>query len=320
MPIGRPSRLPRVPTSHTLFEEPWWLDAAAPGAWGAVELEEGGRIVARLPYTVATNRGLTVLSQPPLTPTLGPWVEPTEGKPARRLEVEKTRFTELVEQLPPHHVFRQNFAPAVTNGLPFHWAGFSSSLRYTYRLEDLSDLDAIWSGFSESARRQVRKAEKSVEVRDGEVETLIALQAMTFARQGLKPPSGALVRRLDEAAGARSARRLLTAVDTAGQTHAALFLVWDERAAYYLLGGRDDEFATSGALSLLLWEAIRFSAGVTQVFDFEGSMVESIERFFRSFGGRQTPYLRIERDRGRATGLRHTRALTRWALRRPPAG
>ena len=34
---------------------------------------------------------------------------------------------------------------------------------------------------------------------------------------------------------------------------------------------------------------------VTDVFDFEGSMIESLERLFRAFGGRQTPYLRVTR-------------------------
>lgn len=34
---------------NTLFEQPWWLDAVAPGAWGAVEVSRDGRVVARLP-------------------------------------------------------------------------------------------------------------------------------------------------------------------------------------------------------------------------------------------------------------------------------
>jgi hypothetical protein len=308
-----------VSTTNTLFEEPWWLDAAAPGAWDAVEIEEGGRVVARLPFVAKRNRGITVLTQPSLTPTLGPWVEPSEGKYARRLELEKDRLAALIERLPPHHVFRQNFAPAVTNWLPFHWAGFSASVRYTYRLQDLSDPDAIWRDFSDSVRGHVRKAEKTIEVREGELEHFLALQAMTFGRQGLKPPSPALVRRLDEACRARGAGRLLSAVDADGNTHATIFLVWDDRCAYNLMAGRDDAFVRSGAMSLLLWEAIRFAAGVTKIFDFEGSMIEPIERFFRSFGGRQTPYLRVERDVGRAVGLRHARGLARWALRRSPA-
>jgi hypothetical protein len=36
---------------------------------------------------------------------------------------------------------------------------------------------------------------------------------------------------------------------------------------------------------------------VTDVFDFEGSMLRPVERFFRAFGSRQTPYLRVSRAR-----------------------
>jgi hypothetical protein len=39
-----------------------------------------------------------------------------------------------------------------------------------------------------------------------------------------------------------------------------------------------------------MWEAIRYSARVTQRFDFAGSMLEPIERFFRGFGAMQMPY------------------------------
>jgi len=41
---------------------------------------------------------------------------------------------------------------------------------------------------------------------------------------------------------------------------------------------------------------------VTDVFDFEGSMLPPVERYFRAFGARQTPYLRVSRTsrRGRA--------------------
>ena len=34
---------------------------------------------------------------------------------------------------------------------------------------------------------------------------------------------------------------------------------------------------------------------MTGVFDFEGSMLRPVERFFRAFGGRQVPYLQVSR-------------------------
>lgn len=285
--------------TNSLFEEPWWLDAAAPGAWDAVEIGRGDAIVARLPYVRHSRLGRAVLTQPALSPTLGPWLAPSDGKPSRRLEVEKERLNELIEGLPPFGHFRQNFSPAIRNWLPFHWAGFSASVRYTYRLEALEDEAALWSGLSESTRRQVRKAEREVEIRPGELGELLELGERTFRRQGISPPySRDQVERVDEAAATRGARTILVAADAQGRRHAAAYLVHDQRATYYLLGGRDEELAASGAPSGVLWEAIRTTPGRSALFDFEGSMIEPIERFFRGFGGRQTAYFRVEKSRG----------------------
>jgi hypothetical protein len=73
-------------------------------------------------------------------------------------------------------------------------------------------------------------------------------------------------------------------MDDQGNAHAATLLVFDERSAHYLLGGADPRHRGSGAASLLVWDAIQFAAGHSKLFDFEGSMVEGIARFFRGFG------------------------------------
>jgi hypothetical protein len=77
--------------------------------------------------------------------------------------------------------------------------------------------------------------------------------------------------------------------------HAVVWVVWDRQAAYYLLAGAEPDLRNSGASSLLAWEAIMRSREHTDVFDFHGSMRQPIERFFRSFGARQTPYLSVTR-------------------------
>ena len=88
---------------------------------------------------------------------------------------------------------------------------------------------------------------------------------------------------------------MLFAQDASGHVHAVLYVVWDRNAAFHLLSGADPELRTSGAGSLLMWEAITRARAVTDVFDFEGSMLKPVERFFRAFGSRQTPYLRVSR-------------------------
>jgi hypothetical protein len=281
-----------IPCVNSVFEQPWWLESVAPGAWSAAVVRRGDEVVARLPYTRRRRLGLTTIVQPPFTQTLGPWVAPTEGKYPRRLETEKKLLGELIEMLPPFDFFRQCFSPTATNWLPFYWAGFEATVRYTYRIEDLSDLDRVRSDFQDHVRRGVRKAQGVVEVDpDYPLDGLLALDAQTYARQGLRSPyPSEVVRRLDAACAARGARRILGAVDARGRAHAALYVVWDERTLYALINARDPELQAVGANTLLYWEAIRLASEVSRVFDFEGSMLPPVEHYFRGFGGRQTPY------------------------------
>ena len=106
--------------AHSPFEQRWWLDAVAPGEWGEVVVERQGDVVARLPYLRKRKLGLTVLTQPPLTRFVGPWLRPSTGKYATQLGAECELMGELIEKLPPHDAYRGSFAPAVTNWLPFY--------------------------------------------------------------------------------------------------------------------------------------------------------------------------------------------------------
>lgn len=77
---------------------------------------------------------------------------------------------------------------------------------------------------------------------------------------------------------------------------AGTLFVYDHDTMCALLGGYDSEVKSRGAKSLVYWTAMQFAKqlGLTY-FDFEGSMVPSIEAFFRGFGGKLTPYYRINK-------------------------
>jgi hypothetical protein len=282
--------------ANSLFQQPWWLEAVAPGAWDAVAVVNDGGIVGRLPFVWRRRLGLTILTQPPLTPFLGPWVKVAAEKVHSRLAREHEILTSLIDELPSHDLFFQYFHSSITNNLPFHWRHFQNSILYTYVIDELKDHERIWAGFRENIRREIRKAERQVRVRAIEnIDTFIALNRMTFERQGMPPPSIDLIRRVDTACSARGARRIFLAEGADGTQHAVLYLVWDDACAYYLMSGSDPVLRSSGAMSLLVWEAIKHASQVTRRFDFGGSMLQRLERFFRAFGARQVCYARITR-------------------------
>ncbi len=282
----------RRDASVGLFAQDWWLDAACgPSGWDVVVVGSGVRVDAALPFAVRRRGLFSILSQPPYTPRLGPWIR--EAKDDIRTRTEFRLLAELADALPRFDRYAQNWSYDVTNWLPFFWKGFQQTTRYSYVLPDLSSEEAIWAGMQSNIRREIRKASGRYGLRlrdDLDLDVLLRLNELTYERRGMTPPDGATLRRIDDACRARDCRKLIVAEDEHGRQHAAGYFVWDAESAYYLVGGMDPVLRTSGAMSLVMWTGIRLARGVTKRFDFEGSMVESIARFFRAFGGEQLCY------------------------------
>jgi hypothetical protein len=283
-----------------LFSQAWWMDATAgPGNWDVALVESNGQVNAALPYTIRKRFGLTLLGQPALTQGLGPWIRPSRKKQALLLAEQKELMTGLIEVLPSFAHYAQSWHWSVTNWLPFHWGGFTQTTRYTYILDDLTDEAALWAGLRENIRSDIRKASNRFALRirtDLSMRDFISLSDKTFARQGMAPPYSAdFLINLDHACAERGARQILIATDEQGRHHAGAYIVWNSESAYYLMGGADPELRNSGAASLCIWEAIKSAATVSRRFDFEGSMIEPIERLFRSFGAKQVPYFSVSR-------------------------
>ncbi len=286
--------------SIPVFSTDWWLDAVCgEDNWNVALVEKGGNIVASMPYYINPKRKKH-LEMPPLTQTLGPFiVYPEKQKYTKRLSYEKKVMNQLIDQLPDFKFFHQRFSPEITNWLAFYWKNFQETTRYTYIIEDLKNTEVIWNGLKDNIRGDIRKAEKIVTVeKTDNLELFFKINQLTFNRQEQNiPHSYHLLQRLDKACEKHECRKMLVARDEQSRVHSAIYIVWDKRKVYYLLGGADPELRNSGASSLLLWEAIKFSSEFVSKFDFEGSMLKPVERFFSSFGAIQIPYFTIYKDK-----------------------
>lgn len=280
---------------NSVFEQPWWLEAVAPGNWGSAEIRQNGKIIARLPYVKEKRYGFKVLGMPAYTQTLGYWIDETGAKNSKKYARYKDLITDLINQLPKGYSVDLSLDHNCSYLFPFKWNGFRIEMSYSYRLEEIRDTEQLWRGLGDNIRREIKKAQKQLSIEnDHSIEDLISMQSKTFERQGRKFNGNPdLLRRLDAALICNNARQLLCAVDAEGRIHAASYFVFDNNCCYYLIGGGDPELRNSGASSLLMWEGIKFASTVSKSFDFEGSMIEPIERFFRAFGGTPTPYWRV---------------------------
>lgn len=288
----------RTENSLPLFSRDWWLDAACgPDKWDVLLIEQKGRAQAALPLYIP-HKGM--VSMPPYTQTMGPWFAPDsdDTKYTTALGRRQTLSKELIEALKPYSYFLQNFHYQITDWLPFYWEGYRQTTRYTYILPDLSQPDLLWENMSQQVRRSITKAKDKIgiTVRKGiPVEEFLAVFQQTFQRQGETPQDTEVLKSLIAACRERGQGDLWGGYDAEGRLHAAVFMVWQESSAYYLAGGGDPAVRDSGAHSYVMWECIRQAAEKTNRFDFEGSMLPGVERFFREFGAVQTPYFTISK-------------------------
>ncbi|MCW8932672.1 MAG: GNAT family N-acetyltransferase [Gammaproteobacteria bacterium] len=286
---------PEISSKVPIFAKAWWLDVVCGKEnWDVAVVEKSGSVLATLPYYLKRKYGMNLLIMPQLTQSLGPWIKPLNAKYEKKLSYEKDMMSRLIELLPKYGYYSQNWHHQYINWLPFYWNGFNQTTRYTYVIEDLSDIDKIWKGLKENIRREIRKAKnkKGISIKtDVDIDTFLDLNEMTFKRQGQSLPyNRGFVKSLDAACIKNNARKIFVAEDEEKRLHAAVYIIWDEHSAYYLMGGGDPDLRNSGATSLCMWEAIKFSSTIANEFNFEGSMLEPIERFFRAFGARQKPY------------------------------
>lgn len=286
-----------------MFAMPWYLDAVCEGdkdGWEVVLIEKGGKTVGVLPYYWRHKGPFRVMTMPHLTKFLGVYFHPEFQNPKQQHKI----CVALIEQLPKLAHFQQNFAYGFTDWLPFYWAGYRQSTHYSYVLNDLSDLDQVFAGFSADYRNQkIRKAQETIRITtERSLREFYDVETMSFQRQTLAFPfSYDYFKKYDDILAEHDARHIFFAVDQEDRIHSVLYLLVDHDRVYYHMAGDNPALRSSGAAILLVWEAIRFTRNKLQknIFDFEGSMIQSIERVRRQFGAKQVPYFKIEKHHSR---------------------
>jgi len=283
-----------------VFMQPWWLKAASyPFDWEAIVIENGNNIIAALPFTIRKKMGFNLIRNPHLTPFLNLCIDfPKDLSKQNRLTFQKEVINKILSNLPSYHDLQIRLHPDLQYPLPFSWKGFKIDVRFTNQLTLSHRLDDIHQHFKPSLKRNLKKAEKIVTINESNnAEEFYKLFSMTFSRQ--KKPTPYKLKtflKINDACHQQKSRKILIAKDKNNNIHAGIYLVWDKEFVYYLMGGSNPLFRNSQAISLLIWNAIQFAHKEKKSFDFEGSMIEPIERFFRSFGSSPKTYFQIKKS------------------------
>lgn len=287
-----------------VFLRDWWLDNVCRDGqvWDVALVEKGGSIFAAMPYVQMKKLNMISICHPMLTQTMGIYFNyPKKQKYYKKLSFEKEMINKILKQLPDFAKFSQSFNYEMTNLLPFYWSGFDIKVNYTYVIENIT-IENIEEKFETDIRRRRKKANKyGVRVVEGnDIKKFYELNNKTFIRQNINIPyEFSFIENLYNVCKVNNACKMFFAEDSNGNLIAANFLIFDENTVYYLMGGIDPENKDLGGMDVVQYESIKFALESGRKFDFEGSMIESIEKYFRSFGAIQKPYFNVSIEKSK---------------------
>jgi lipid II:glycine glycyltransferase (peptidoglycan interpeptide bridge formation enzyme) len=282
-----------------IFMQPFWLDSVCEEGmkWDVILYEKGGEIWGSFVYVIQKKYGFTLIKLPKLTQFLGPYIKYPEGqKYYTKLSWEKEVMNYFIDSLPKFDYFNMNFHHSITNWLPFYWREFKQTTRYTYVIDKNIKIEELSQNFeTDIRRRRRRKAEKlGIKTNESnEIEKFYKLNSLTFNRQGINIPYNLdFVNKIYYSLEKENAVKILIA-KFQNEEIASAFLIEDKNTVYYLMGGIEPSKKDLGAMDLILYESIKYALSKNKNFDFEGSIIETIEKYFRSFGAIQKPYFNV---------------------------
>jgi len=285
------------PLVPTIFHEPWWLDLISHGSYREVRVHHHGRLVGRLPYVVSRRRLLPVSVMPELTHVLGPAVNEGNGSVNTRILRRIDIMKELAAQLPRLSLFSQFCHRGVSDVLAFQSCRFDTLVHFTCEVEPAPE-PQLWAAMRDKTRNVIRRAEERERVEDlQDPDEFRAFYAANLADSGRRSYFDLdLIAPLYRACRARDQGRILVARNDLGKPVAAVFCVWDRATFWYLLSTRSRAEKDNGAVSMLVWHALREASRRGLLFDFDGVASEGAARFFAGFGGRIVPRYSIQRS------------------------
>ncbi len=293
-----PDYLGLVNERGTVFNDPAWLSLFGHHLklYGIFDQKES--LTGAFTLWHSHPYGLTYLKNPLTTPHCALIFRNTAETQYKRNTYEKSVHSCVAEFLKSQSaaIIQFNLPPGATDVQPYLWRGFKVSPAYTYQLDLNPPIHETFSDFDSKLRSDIAKAEKDgiVVKKTDDMANVRSLVKKTLDRKTKDLPFSLIDKILFDFAKPKNSFAFVAY--NADQPVAAAFCVYDGTTAYYILGGFDSENRYRGAAASTILASIQHAREIgLQIFDFEGSMVPSIEAFFRGFGGELVPKYSVHR-------------------------
>lgn len=266
--------------------------------WQAFIIEDKGEWQAIMPWFVKSILGVKSAFMPALCQFQGAFIKNTSFSGYKQIDFER-KIGELFAAaiLENSNKFESNFSPAMQYVLPYYWKGLELIPRFTYFLP----LPASIANYAKNHQRGLQKANKCdfKLQKDESASEMIAL---------FKQNKGAEIKLLNDHHYfameqlvsiflPRNMAHVLSCRDADGNLVAALIGYAYKGVFTYYLGTTTEQGKKDQAMIWLITKAMQYAENLgCNLFDFEGSMREPIEKFFRGFGANYKTYYTIKKN------------------------
>ncbi|MFN7910957.1 MAG: GNAT family N-acetyltransferase [Bacteroidota bacterium] len=249
-------------------------------------------------YSSSVKLGLKYALTPSYTPSIGfVIVNPAQNK-SNAITFEKEVHEAISDYflLNKYALVSIAFPVSVNDTQVYFWKKFKVIPNYTYQLSLHQDPNAIFDQFTSERRKSIKKAEKDqlkIE-RCFDNNIVFDLICKTFERKQKTINQTFVKKILFEFANDTNSFSFV-AYDKSTPI-ATTFIIYDQNVAYYLFGGYNTQLKHHGAGPSCMWQSILHAKQLgLSIFDFEGSMLPEVEKYFREFGGEIKPYYTVHR-------------------------
>jgi hypothetical protein len=257
---------------ETIYPYSWYLDLVSPG-WDALVLDD---FRAVMPLTWTKKMGFRLLLQPVLAQQLGVFTRDSPG----------TALLEgFLDNIPARFRYIDICLNKKNRDIPGKW---DSIERHNYEL----DLSVPEDSYNTNTRRNLQKGQ----TQDFDFRSISTKEYLYLKFHGIRETRPAVrwsyLENLFEGL-LRLKKAEIFGLFREDELQAAAILGYAVSRTIYLNGCNSDAGKENRAMFVLMDRLISRSRGAEKIFDFEGSNIPGVARFYEGFGGKRTIYPRI---------------------------
>lgn len=283
--------------SNEVFSSESWTSAYDSKLRRFVILDDAEKVIGGFVAYEGGMRSIKTLVTPPFASHCGLFISSEHSSPFKKNSFQKKIMQAIADFLANsiYSYYKLDFPEGFGDMQPFVWKKMNVNVKYSYVLDCSVSIEELRGNLDPKLRNVLNKFEKENWTVSNEklTEEAYALITSTLGSNNVKWKDDILKELLKKTC-------LNYTVIKSPSGVVAIALTADAgNKAYYVFGGVRREEKNNSLGPAALFNAILFAKQNDRtIFDFEGSMIPEIERYFRQFGGELVAQYSINGGRG----------------------